>query len=71
MVYEAYWRRPEAYLDEDVRRGISLWTTLGPDIEARAVERLRKDVESGRWADRNRDLMNLDAVDLGARLLVV
>ena len=23
--YEAYWRRPEAYLDERVRRGISVW----------------------------------------------
>src|SRR4029078_4224186 len=27
--YEAYWRRPEAYLDEDVRRGISVWTGVG------------------------------------------
>ena len=23
--FEAYWRRPEAYLDEQVRRGISVW----------------------------------------------
>src|SRR5580765_5569950 len=23
--FEAYWRRPEAYLQDDVRRGISLW----------------------------------------------
>src|SRR5580658_6290368 len=23
--YEAYWRRPEAYLDEHVRRGMSIW----------------------------------------------
>jgi hypothetical protein len=22
--FEAYWRRPEAYLDENVRRGISV-----------------------------------------------
>jgi hypothetical protein len=23
--FEAYWRRPEAYLDEKVRRGVSVW----------------------------------------------
>src|SRR5580704_15213539 len=27
--FEAYWRRPEAYLDESVRRGISIWTRVG------------------------------------------
>jgi len=27
--FEAYWRRPEAYLDENVRRGISVWTRSG------------------------------------------
>src|SRR5580765_805135 len=27
--FEAYWRRPEAYLDENVRRGISVWTAVG------------------------------------------
>jgi hypothetical protein len=26
---EAYWRRPEAYLDENVRRGISMWSSVG------------------------------------------
>jgi SAM-dependent methyltransferase len=27
--FEAYWRRPEAYLDENVRRGISIWDGVG------------------------------------------
>ena len=27
--FEAYWRRPEAYLDEHVRRGMSVWTGSG------------------------------------------
>ena len=68
--FEAYWRRPEAYLDERVRRGISAWAKLGPDIEQRAVRRLQDDLGSGRWLDRNRDLVDLDAADLGLRLLV-
>ena len=68
--YEAYWRRPEAYLDENVRRGVSVWATVGPAAEQRAVRSLRADLASGRWADRNRELLDLDAADLGARLLI-
>ncbi len=68
--HEAYWRRPEAYLDEDVRRGISIWARVGPDAERRAVHNLRGELASGQWAERNRDLAGLDAVDLGTRLLI-
>lgn len=68
--FEAYWRRPEAYLDEDVRRGISVWSKLGPVVEQRVVSTLRDDLASGRWADRNRDLLDLEAADLGLRLLI-
>jgi SAM-dependent methyltransferase len=68
--YEAHWRRPEAYLDECVRRGVSVWTKVGPDAEQRAVRSLREDLASGRWAERNRDLLELDAAELGLRLLV-
>ena len=68
--FEAYWRRPEAYLDEQVRRAISVWTRVGPQAEQRAVDSLRADLASGRWAERNRDLVALDAAELGLRLLV-
>ena len=68
--FEAYWRRPEAYLDDDVRRGISVWAKVGPDAEQRAVRSLRDDLASGRWGERNRDLLDLDAAELGLRLLV-
>jgi SAM-dependent methyltransferase len=68
--FEAYWRRPEAYLDDDVRRGISVWARVGPDVEQRAVRTLRDDLASGRWAERNHDLLDLDAAELGLRLLI-
>jgi SAM-dependent methyltransferase len=68
--FEAYWRRPEAYLDEEVRRGISVWTSVGAQAEQRAVGKLRADLASGRWADRNRELLDLEAAELGARLLI-
>jgi SAM-dependent methyltransferase len=68
--FEAYWRRPGAYLDEPVRRGMSVWTRVGPEAEQRAVRRLGADLASGRWAERNRDLIGLDRAELGLRLLV-
>ncbi len=68
--YEAFWRRPEAYLDEPVRRGISAWSALGPEIETRAVRSLRADLDSGRWAERNAICSSLEAADLGLRLLI-
>ena len=68
--YEAYWRRPEAYLDENVRSGMSVWARVGPDAEQRAVRSLRADLASGRWAERNRDLLTLDAAELDSRLLI-
>lgn len=68
--YEAFWRRPEAYLDEAVRRGISVWSTLGPEAEERAIRALGDDLTSGRWAERNRELTGLDTADMGLRLLI-
>jgi len=68
--FEAHWRRPEAYLDEQVRRGVSVWARVGADAEQRAVRSLSEDLASGRWAERNRDLVDLDAAELGLRLLV-
>ena len=69
--FEAYWRRPEAYLDENVRRGISIWAAVGSDAEERAVRNLDNDLAAGRWAERNSDLVDLDAAELGLRLLII
>ncbi|MFE2151052.1 MerR family transcriptional regulator [Streptomyces lavendulae] len=68
--FEAHWRRPEAYLEEHVRRAVSVWTRVGPEAEERAVNELREDLASGCWAERNRDLVALDTAELGLRLIV-
>jgi hypothetical protein len=68
--FEAYWRRPASYVDAEVRRGISVWTAVGPDAEQRAVRSLRDDLTSGRWAERNHDLLDLDAAEFGLRLVI-
>ena len=66
--FAAFWRRPEAYLDPRVRAGMSNLSQLGAPVE-RAVAALRADLESGAWGERNRDLLELDELDLGYRLL--
>jgi SAM-dependent methyltransferase len=68
--FHAYWRRPEAYLDPAVRAATSVWRKLPEDVEPRAVAALRADLESGAWAARHGDIMGLDALDVGARLVV-
>jgi SAM-dependent methyltransferase len=68
--FYAFWRRPEAYLDDRVRRGISVFSLIGQPAEERFVRELSADLRSGRWASRNSDLLGLEAADLGGRLLV-
>ncbi len=66
----AFWRRPHAYLDPDVRAGTSVFARVGEAEEAGAVERLRADLDSGAWEQRNGDLLELEELDLGLRLIV-
>jgi SAM-dependent methyltransferase len=66
----AFWRRPEAYLDPDVRANISVFALLPPAEVDAMVDALRADLESGAWRDRNADLLTEDEHDFGYRLLV-
>jgi SAM-dependent methyltransferase len=68
--FHAYWRRPNAYLLESVRRGCSVWARIGAKAEQRTVRALAEDLDSGAWATRNASLMKLESADLGARLLI-
>jgi SAM-dependent methyltransferase len=68
--YGAHWRRPQAYLDPMVRAGISTMAKRRPEELEAGLERLRADLESGAWAERHADLLELDEHDLGYRLLV-
>jgi hypothetical protein len=66
----AFWRRPEAYLDPEVRRNISWLATQPPARLEPALARLADDLASGAWARRHADLLELDELDAGYRLLV-
>jgi SAM-dependent methyltransferase len=64
----AFWRRPETYLDPAVRAGISSLANREAELAA-GLARLRADIESGGWARRHADLLELEELDLGYRLL--
>jgi SAM-dependent methyltransferase len=66
--FGAFWRRPEAYLDPAVRAGISTMARREAEL-AEGLARLRADIESGEWARRHADLLELEELDLGYRLL--
>ncbi|HEX6871611.1 MAG TPA: methyltransferase domain-containing protein [Micromonosporaceae bacterium] len=66
----AFWRRPEAYLDPVVRAGISMLAQTGERALRSGLDRLATDLESGRWHDNHRDLVDLEEFDAGYRLLI-
>jgi SAM-dependent methyltransferase len=63
----AFWRRPEAYLDPEVRAGMSVFHIPGAED---GLARLAADLESGAWARRHAGLLARDELDLGYRLLI-
>jgi SAM-dependent methyltransferase len=64
----AYWRRPHAYLDAEIRSAISTFSKVGA-LES-GLARLRQDLEDGTWDRRYGDLRSRSEVDLGYRLVV-
>lgn len=62
----AHWRSPGAYLKADTRGA----TAAFAHIDARSeLARLEADLACGRWAERERHLVNLDAIEIGHRLI--
>ncbi len=68
--YGAFWRRPEAYLDADVRAGISVFAQVPSAAVNRATDALRAELTSGRWQERHRELLTMDELHLGYYVIV-
>ena len=64
----AYWRRPEAYLDSDVRQAISTFSRIS-NIQNR-LDILRDEINSGEWHKKYGYLLDKESLDLGYRLVV-
>jgi SAM-dependent methyltransferase len=68
--FHAYWRRPHAYLDPGVRAGISAFARMEASCMEEGLARLSADLESGAWKRRHADLLELDELDAGYRLVI-
>ena len=68
--FEAFWNRPEALLDPDVRASQSMWTVLPDGVEERIVARLRAALDSGEWDAANGHLRGRPELDGSLRLVI-
>jgi Methyltransferase domain len=67
---EAYYARPEAFLEADVRAAQSGWVLTDPDAVTRGVAKLADELASGRWDERHGHLRS-HPERIGAVRLVV
>lgn len=59
----AYWKRPAAYLDPNVRNSISSFSKL--DHVEGTLQQLEQDIQSGTWQEKNRSILGQTALDAG------
>jgi ubiquinone/menaquinone biosynthesis C-methylase UbiE len=65
----AGWRRPEMYLDADVRACMSAFALTDVEVVNEGLLRLQSDLATGKWKSSHADLLNQDTVDWGYRFL--
>jgi SAM-dependent methyltransferase len=69
-MFATLWARPEEYLDARIRAATSVWHQLPPEVSARALDRLARDLASGAWDERYGHLRTTPESDVGMRLVV-
>ena len=67
---DAFYARPEAFLDDAVRRAQSAWTFLQPGVEQRFVARLAEDLRSGAWDREHGEWRTKPSFEGALRLIV-
>ncbi len=69
MFFAAGWRRPEIYLNPDVRAGISALALADSSIVETGVNIPKEDLNSGQWDAKSGDIRQLREIDAGYRFL--
>jgi SAM-dependent methyltransferase len=67
---EAFWARPEAYLDSRIRAGMSAFRLLDDAEISLGLQQLQADLRSGAWEARHGNLRQLGEFDCGLRLII-
>ncbi len=68
-MFATLWARPEEYLDPRIRAATSVWHQLPEAVSTRALEQLRRDLDSGAWDARHGQLRTTPEWDVGLRLI--
>jgi SAM-dependent methyltransferase len=68
--FDAFWRRPEALLDPQIRSAQSMWALLDAGVEQRMVERLGGALASGAWDAEHGHLRGQESFDGALRLVI-
>jgi len=66
----AFWRRPERYLDPEVRAASSTFASLPPALVLPGIERLRSDLRTGKWHETYGELLAMEEADFGHRIVI-
>ena len=70
IVVFAHPQGQRAYLDPEVRASISALALLDDAVLTRGLARLKEDLRSGVWSERNQALLELKTCDFGYRLVI-
>lgn len=63
------WARPELYLEDNIRNGISSFAKLNEDELEPGLSKLRRDLETGIWDQKHRYLRKQTHYDAGYRFI--
>ncbi len=66
----SFWAHPERVLDAQARNATSGFARMPETAVARAVSAVERDLRSGAWDRRHGQLRELDALDVGLRLII-
>lgn len=67
----AGWRRPEMYLDPDIRAGMSAFTLADEWVVNKGLQKLKEDLQAGAWEEKYGWLKELNEADLGYRFVCI
>jgi SAM-dependent methyltransferase len=67
---EAFYGRPEAFLEKDVRMSQSAWGFLPKELEEKYVQALANDLASGTWDERFGEYRHMASFTCALRLIV-
>ncbi len=65
----ACWRKPELYLQPDIRAGMSAFMLAGKDEVASGLDRLSMDLKNGAWQHTYGQVLTWDSFDAGYRFI--